>query len=141
MIWECDLIVYRAGWLQAGIVGPAQLGTAGYLYEVPGNMMYTKYWQLLWDGQINEAIRYSAECGLDRLSAEVGSWYTEYPGRPGYFTHWGSAFRYAASVIGLPMGDYPESRPPQGILPEAAKAQIRAAFEHAGLAGQVLTTA
>ena len=43
-------------------------------------------------------------------------------------------------MIGLPMGDYPESRPPQGILPEAAKAQIRAAFEH-GLAGKVLTTA
>ena len=29
VIWECDLIVYRAGWLQEGIVGPAQLGTAG----------------------------------------------------------------------------------------------------------------
>jgi 4-hydroxy-tetrahydrodipicolinate synthase len=141
VIWECDLIVYRAGWLQAGIVGPAQLGTAGYLYEVPGNMMYTHYWQLLWDGQINEAIKFSAESGLDRLSAAVGNWYTEYPGRRGYFTHWGSAFRYAASVIGLPMGDYAESRPPQGVLPEAAKAQIRSAFEHAGLAGKVLARA
>jgi 4-hydroxy-tetrahydrodipicolinate synthase len=104
-------------------------------------MMYTKYWQLLWDGQINDAIKYSAEVGLDRLGAEVGHWYTQYPGRPDYFTHWGSAFRYAASVIGLPMGDYPESRPPQGILPEAAKGQIRAAFEHAGLAGKVLARA
>jgi 4-hydroxy-tetrahydrodipicolinate synthase len=141
VIWECDLIVYRAGWLQAGIVGPAQLGTAGYLYEVPGNLMYTKYWQMLWDGEINEAIKFSAESGLDRLGAEVGSWYTQYPARPDYFTHWGSAFRCAAEVIGLPMGDYHESRPPQGILPEAAKAQIRAAFEHAGLAGQALVRA
>ena len=35
VIWECDTIVYKAGWLQQGIVGPAQLGTAGYLYETP----------------------------------------------------------------------------------------------------------
>ena len=35
VIWECDTTVYRAGWLRAGIVGPAQLGTAGYLYETP----------------------------------------------------------------------------------------------------------
>ena len=25
-IWECETTVYRAGWLRAGIVGPAQLG-------------------------------------------------------------------------------------------------------------------
>ena len=34
-IWECDTTVYRAGWLRAGVVGPAQLGTSGYLYETP----------------------------------------------------------------------------------------------------------
>ena len=38
--------------------------------------------------------------------------------------------------MGLPMGNYPYSRPPQGILPEAAKAQLRAAIEQAGLAKQ-----
>jgi 4-hydroxy-tetrahydrodipicolinate synthase len=26
VIWECDTTVYRAGWLRAGIVGPAPLG-------------------------------------------------------------------------------------------------------------------
>ena len=31
VIWECDLTVYRAGWLREGIVCPAQLGTVGYL--------------------------------------------------------------------------------------------------------------
>src|SRR5579884_1129335 len=35
VIWECDKTVYRAGWLRAGIVCPAQLGTAGYLFETP----------------------------------------------------------------------------------------------------------
>ena len=61
-------------------------------------------------------------------------WFTCYPGRPEYFTHWGEAFRYAAAVLGLPMGDYPHSRPPQGILPEAAKDSLRKTFENVGLA-------
>jgi hypothetical protein len=57
-------------------------------------------------------------------------------GRPDYFTHWGEAVRDAASVIGLPTGDYPHSRPPQAILPEEAKLEIKHAFENAGLAGR-----
>ena len=41
----------------------------------------------------------------------MGSWFTRYPGRPDYFTHWGSAFKYAASLLGLPIGDYPIQGP------------------------------
>ena len=141
VIWECDLIVYRAGWLQAGIVGPAQLGTAGYLYETPDNLMYRKYWELIWAGEINEAIAFSEESGLERRGTAIGSWLVQYPGRPEYFTHWGEAFKYASSVIGLPIGDYPHSRPPQGILPEVAKTQIRTGLERAGLAGKALLPA
>ena len=141
VIWECDLIVYRAGWLQEGIVGPAQLGTAGYLYETPDNLRNTAYWKLIWDGRIADAIDHAKQSGLDRFSGELGRWFVQYPGRPDYFTHWGEAFRYAASVIGLPIGDYPHSRPPQGILPEAAKAQLKAAIEHAGMAGKALVPA
>ena len=48
VIWECDLIVYGAGWLQQGIVGPAQLGTAGYLFETPDRLAYREYWELIW---------------------------------------------------------------------------------------------
>ena len=103
--------------------------------------MYTKYWQLHLGRADRRGHPVLAEVGLDRLGAEVGSWYTEYPGRPDTSPTGATAFRYAASVIGLPMGDYPDSRPPQGILPEAAKAQIRAAFENAGWPGKVLTTA
>ena len=44
-------------------------------------------------------------------------------------------------MIGLPIGDYPYSRPPQGILPEQGKAQLRAAIENAGLAGKALVAA
>ncbi|MCX4091481.1 dihydrodipicolinate synthase family protein [Nocardia sp. alder85J] len=133
VIWECDLIAYRAGWLQLGILGPAQLGTAGYLQETPDKPMCTEYWRLIWAGELTAAAAYAEESGYDRLMSEVGPWYTGYPGRPGYFTHWGEAFRYAASVLGLPLGDYPHGRAPQGLLPEEGKQQIRRAFENAGL--------
>ena len=66
----------------------------------------------------------------------MGSWLVQYPGPADYFTHWGEAFKYAASVIGLPIGDYPFSRPPQGLLPEEAKVHIRGALEAAGMAGK-----
>ena len=116
---------------------PAQLGTCGYLHETPEQPILTGYWKLIWDGRIPEAIAHAEETGLDRLGAAIGGWFTQYPGRPDYFTHWGEAFRYAASVIGLPIGDYPHSRPPQGILPESAKEQIRAAYEKIGFIKQL----
>jgi 4-hydroxy-tetrahydrodipicolinate synthase len=136
VIWETDPIVYRAGWLQAGIVGPAQIGIAGYLRETPQKRYLTEYWTRIWDGRLAEAIEYARDSGLDKLNAEIGSWFNVYPGRPDYFTHWGGAFRYAASVIGLPVGDYPHSRAPQGLLPDTAKTRIRTALENAGLADQ-----
>lgn len=70
---------------------------------------------------------------IERLMSEKGPWWTAYPGRPGYFTHWGEPFRYAASLLGLPTGDYPHSRPPQGILPAEGREEIRAAYENSGL--------
>ncbi len=133
VIWECDLIVYRAGWLREGIVGPGQLGTAAYLYETPENKVYTRYWEMIWADQLVEAAEFARHCGLDTLQGGLGGWFTCYPGRPDYFTHWGEAFKFAASLMGLPVGDHPGSRPPQGVLPEAAKTQIREAYESSGL--------
>jgi hypothetical protein len=37
--------------------------------------------------------------------------------------------KYAASVIGLPIGDYPFSRQSQGRLPEVAEPQVRTTLE------------
>jgi 4-hydroxy-tetrahydrodipicolinate synthase len=133
VIWECDTTVYRAGWLRAGIVGPAQLGTTGYLFETPQRRVLTEYWDLVWNDKLVEAMDYARESGMDDLHDEIGPWFTAYPGRPGYFTHWGEAFKFAASVLGLPIGDYPYSRPPQGKLPDEAKAQIQAAYRRSGL--------
>jgi 4-hydroxy-tetrahydrodipicolinate synthase len=41
-------------------------------------------------------------------------------------------------VIGLRIGDYPYSRPPQAVLPGAAREEIRAGMEAAGLADGAL---
>jgi 4-hydroxy-tetrahydrodipicolinate synthase len=146
VIWECDTMVYEAGWLQDGIVGPAQLGTAGYLYETPDNKWYTHYWQLIWDGKLDAGRRFHKTHADNTCLGHFGVWLTEFPNRPGYFTHWGEAFKLAAAAIGLPIGDYPFSRPPQAVLPEEARTQIRVAYENAGMAGKgrpasVLTTA
>ena len=85
--------------------------------------------------RIVEAMDFAVESGLDRFGVDMMSWFTCYPGRPDYFTHWGGAFKYAASVLGLPIGDYPHSRPPQAELPAAAQQQIRAAYRRLGLIG------
>jgi 4-hydroxy-tetrahydrodipicolinate synthase len=133
VIWECDTTVYRAGWLRARVVGPAQLGTTGYLYETPQRRILTEYWDLIWNDKLLEAMDYAVESGLDQFGTDIASWFTCYPGRSDYFTHWGGAFKYAASVLGLPVGDYPHSRPPQAPLPDEARAQIQTAYRRLGL--------
>ena len=133
VIWECDKTVYRAGWLRDGIVCAAQLGTAGYLFETPERPIFSEYWQLIVDGRLLEAMDHARDSGLDRFDFDMGSWFTCHPGRPDYFTHWGGAFKFAASVLGLPIGDHPHSRPPQARLPELAQNQIRAAYRNLGL--------
>jgi len=135
IIWECDTTVYRAGWLRDGIVGPAQLGTAGYLHETPAKPIFTQYWELVWSDKLIEAMDFAREAGLDQFGIDMGSWFTCYPGRPDYFTHWAGAFKYAASLLGLPIGDYPHSRPPQAELSEVAKTQIEKAYRNLGLIG------
>jgi len=136
VIWECDTLVYETGWLDDGIVGPAQLGTAGYLYETPDDKWYTQYWELIWDGKPQEARRFHKEHVGHTGMGQFGGWLTEYPDRPGYFTHWGEAFKAAADAIGLPVGDFPYSRPPQARLPQSARDEIRRAFENSGMAGK-----
>ena len=80
VIWECDFIVYRAGWLQQGIVGPAQLGISGYLYETPEQRILTGYWTRIWEGRIPEAIEYAQQSGFDQLGADLGGVFTRYSG-------------------------------------------------------------
>lgn len=133
VLWECDKTVYRAGWLREGIVCAAQLGTAGYLFETPRRPIFSEYWELIVAGELIEAMDFARESGLDQFDLDMGSWFTCYPARADYFTHWGGAFKFAASVLGLPIGAYPHSRPPQAELPDLAQNQIRDAYRHLGL--------
>jgi len=133
VIWECDTTVYQAGWLRAGIVGPAQLGTTGYLWETPARPVLSHYWDLIWNDKLVEAMDYARESGLDQFSAEISPWLTRYPGRPDYFTHWCGAFKFAASLLGLPVGNFPESRAPQAELPDEARRQMRETYCRFGL--------
>lgn len=135
VLWECDKTVYRAGWLRDGIVCPAQLGTAGYLFETPQRRLFSEYWDLVYHDKLVEAMDYARDSGLDQFDMDLGSWWTCYPGRSDYFTHWGGAFKYAASLLGLPVGAYPHSRPPQAELPAEAKTQIEEAYRRLGLIG------
>src|SRR6478672_451628 len=91
--------------------------------------------QLIWDGALDEARAFWKTSSVRSGLLQSGGWTTLYPGRPDYFTHWGEAYKLAASVIGLPVGDYPYSRPPQVRLPEHAREQIRTAYEASGMAG------
>lgn len=133
VIWECDLTVYRAGWLRASIVCPAQLGTVGYLHETPQRKILTPYWDLIYDDKLLEAMDYARDVGMDQFDLDMAGAFVCYPGRPDYFTHWGGAFKHAAAVLGLPVGDHPDSRAPQAILPAAVKTQIETAYRRLGL--------
>ena len=95
--------------------------------------MLSEYWDLILGDKLLEAMDYARDSGLDQLEMDLGSWFTCYPGRSDYFTHWGGAFKYAAWLLGLPIGSYPHARPPQAELPAAAKTQMRRAYRHAGL--------
>ena len=87
VIWECDAIVYRAGWLQQGIVGPAQLGTAGYLHETPEKRILTDVLEPDLGRPARRSDRARArDRSRPRSSRRSAHWFTRYPGRPDYFT-------------------------------------------------------
>src|SRR6202022_1719761 len=73
VIWECEKTVYRAGWLREGIVCPAQLGTAGYLFETPRRPLLSDYWDLVCNDKLVEAMDYGRESGLDQFDIDLGS--------------------------------------------------------------------
>jgi 4-hydroxy-tetrahydrodipicolinate synthase len=123
---------YLAGYVQAGLQGPAILGGMAYLTETPSDKRYTHWFNLVLDGKLEEARSYYYAANVDGPGAH-GLTYTQLPERPGYLTHFGSAFKYCAQLLGLPVGDYPYSRPPQLRLTDEQKARIKAAYLNSGL--------
>jgi 4-hydroxy-tetrahydrodipicolinate synthase len=134
VIWECDMLAYRGGFLRRGITAAGILGGSAYLYELADNRLYSAQWELLVSDKLSEAIDHWYDSGLDELVTSLhrafGASNVEAP-----YTHWGSAFKAAAAELGLPVGDYPRSRPPQPPLPDAMRAAVREAYKAAGLLG------
>jgi 4-hydroxy-tetrahydrodipicolinate synthase len=132
VIWECDMLAYRGGFLRRGITSAGILGGSAYLYELPTNRLYSAQWDLLVSDKLSEAIDHWYDSGLDDLVSSLhrafGASNVEAP-----YTHWGSAFKAAARELGLAVGDYPRSRPPQPPLPGEMVTAIRAAYRAAGL--------
>ena len=132
VIWECDMLAYRGGFLRRGITTAGILGGSAYLYELPDNRLYSAQWDLLVSDKLSEAIDHWYDSGLDDLVTSLhqafGASNVDAP-----YTHWGSAFKAAAAQLDLPVGDYARSRPPQPPLPDAMRAAIRTAYETAGL--------
>jgi len=79
-----------------------------------------------------EAMDYGRESGMDQFDLDIGSWWTCYPGRPDYFTHWGAAFQIRRVGAGLadrwPIRIRGRHKP---SLPQQAKTQIENAYRRA----------
>jgi 4-hydroxy-tetrahydrodipicolinate synthase len=135
VVWDVSAnpaALYNAGYVQAGLQSPCMLGANVYLTETPSDRRFTNWFNLVLEGKLEEAIRYYFNANVDGPGSH-GLTYTQVPERPGYWTHWGSAFKYCAHLLGLPAGDYPYSRPPQLKLTEEQKARIKDAYARSGL--------
>jgi 4-hydroxy-tetrahydrodipicolinate synthase len=125
--------LYNAGYLQAGLQGPCMLGCMAYLTETPSDKRFTNWFNLVLEGKLEEAIRYYFSANVDGPGAHGLTYTQNLTERPGYWTHWGSAFKYCAQLVGLPVGDHPYSRPPQLRLTDEQKARIKDAYVTSGL--------
>ena len=123
---------YLAGYVELGFQAPCVLGGMAYLTETPSDKRYTNWFNLVLDGKLAEAREYYFNANVDGPGSH-GLYYTQLPERPGYWTHFGSTFKYCGQLVGLPVGDYPHSRPPQLKLTEEQRARIKAAYVNSGL--------
>lgn len=123
---------YLAGYVQLGYQSPCILGGTAYLSERPSDKRYSTWFNLVLEGKLEEAREHYFTITNDG-SGSHGLTYTRLPERSDYWTHFGSAFKYCAEVLGLPVGNYPHSRPPQLKLTEDQKARIRTAYANSGL--------
>jgi 4-hydroxy-tetrahydrodipicolinate synthase len=126
------ITTYLSGYLQQGLQGPCIMGGIAYLSETPSDKRFTNWFNLVLDGKLDEARSYYFGANVAG-PLEHGLHYTQLPERPGYWTHFGSAAKYGASLLGLDVGDYPHSRPPQLHLTEEQKERIKSAYVRSGL--------
>jgi 4-hydroxy-tetrahydrodipicolinate synthase len=123
---------YFAGWVQLGWQSPCSLGATAYLAETPSHKG-SGWMNLVLEDKLEEAREQWLAASANSAGGTLAYTYTRIPERPDYWTHWGSAFKYCAQLMGLPVGDYPHSRPPQLKLPEDVKDKIKAVYVASGL--------
>jgi 4-hydroxy-tetrahydrodipicolinate synthase len=126
VLWEAS---DEAG-IRLGIPHPGALGAALYLYEKPGQKLYSEWRELLVARDFERADKFAAETGLAGMR-EANRRYQAHPARPRAFTHWGAGFKFGASLLGLAIGDHP-ARPPQTAFPDELKDPIREAYAASG---------
>ncbi len=135
VVWDVSspmITSYNAGNVARGLQAPCLIGADAYLNETPSDKRFTNWFNLVLEGKLDEAVAYVESADLEGPGSH-GLTYTQLPERPGYWTHWGSAFKYEASLLGLAVGDYPYSRPPQLRLTDEQKASIKDAYVRSGL--------
>jgi 4-hydroxy-tetrahydrodipicolinate synthase len=125
-IWEA---MDEAG-IRLGIPHPGALGAALYLYETKEQRLYSEHRDLLLQGDFDLATKFAEESGLLAIRAATKR-FQAHPARPEAFTHWGSGFKFGASLLGLPTGDC-SYRPPQTAFPVELGAPLREAYLAAG---------
>jgi 4-hydroxy-tetrahydrodipicolinate synthase len=125
---------YFAGWVQLGWQSSCSLGGTNYLSETPSHKASGGWLELVREGKLEEAREQWLVASSGASTAGTLAFtYTQVAERPGYWTHWGSGFKYCAQLLGLPVGDYPHSRPPQLKLTEKQREQIKAIYVASGL--------
>jgi 4-hydroxy-tetrahydrodipicolinate synthase len=128
-----DMVLWEAAdeaGIRLGIPHPGALGSALYLYEKRGALLFSEWRALLVQGDFERADTFAADTGLTAMR-EASRRYQSHPARPGMFTHWGAGFKFGASLLGLPIGDHP-ARPPQTAFPDDLKQPIRQAYVASG---------
>jgi 4-hydroxy-tetrahydrodipicolinate synthase len=132
VIWDCNLLeAGMQGYMKLGYAAPVIMGSADYLEEIPGKMLLSEHWELLMEGKLTEATEQYYTSGLADVVASRRIRASS-PERPGWDCHWGSGYKYVASLLGLPVGDYPHSRPPGAPFPEELKKRLRDVYVKVG---------
>src|SRR6202044_1374121 len=116
--------------IRLGIPHPGALGSALYLYEKPGALLFSEWRALLVQGDFERAAAFPADTGLTAMR-EASRRYQSHPAPPGMFTHWGAGFKVGACVPGPPIGNHPAG-PPQTAFPDDLKQPIRQAYLDSG---------
>jgi 4-hydroxy-tetrahydrodipicolinate synthase len=131
-IWECDLTVYRAGWLRAGIVGPAQLGHGGLPLRDPAAADHFRVLGAGLDRQVDRGDGLRRESGIDQFGLDMGRGSPAIPAA-GLLHALGRGFKYAASVLGCRSATTRIRGRRKPSSSAAGIAQIDAAYRRYGL--------